>query len=192
MAAGPERSGAEQYYIVHVHAAATVFLYILLQVVIVSGIHKCATKLPGTYVIKLTRTPSSLLFSEIIVHLLLLLLSIINRLMSMTWTYNYCREWKQGETPQSNNPNNEEKVVQEGGVTRRLESNNGQQQGAEKVEESRSLLLLLATLAATVTYQAGLSPPGGVWRKEFVRPSSKIMWREFCPRSKMACMRLSG
>uniref|UniRef100_A0A8I7BD74 PGG domain-containing protein n=1 Tax=Hordeum vulgare subsp. vulgare TaxID=112509 RepID=A0A8I7BD74_HORVV len=33
----------------------------------------------------------------------------------------------------------------------------------EKVEESRSLLLLLATLAATVTYQAGLSPPGGVW-----------------------------
>ncbi|XBI75799.1 hypothetical protein VPH35_069124 [Triticum aestivum] len=38
---------------------------------------------------------------------------------------------------------------------------NGQVDG--KVEESRSLLLLLATLAATVTYQAGRSPPGGVW-----------------------------
>uniref|UniRef100_A0ACD5XHC9 Uncharacterized protein n=1 Tax=Avena sativa TaxID=4498 RepID=A0ACD5XHC9_AVESA len=30
---------------------------------------------------------------------------------------------------------------------------------ADSVEQSRSLLLLLATLAATVTYQAGLSPP---------------------------------
>ncbi|KAM3244564.1 hypothetical protein ACQJBY_056091 [Aegilops geniculata] len=35
----------------------------------------------------------------------------------------------------------------------------------EEREESRSLLLLLATLAATVTYQAGLSPPGGVWQE---------------------------
>ncbi|VAI85283.1 unnamed protein product [Triticum turgidum subsp. durum] len=30
-------------------------------------------------------------------------------------------------------------------------------------EKSRSLVLLLATLAATITYQAGLDPPGGVW-----------------------------
>ncbi|XP_044980131.1 uncharacterized protein LOC123447587 [Hordeum vulgare subsp. vulgare] len=45
-------------------------------------------------------------------------------------------------------------------VASRINNDNGQE---DKVEESRSLVLLLATLAATVTYQAGLSPPGGVW-----------------------------
>jgi uncharacterized membrane protein YsdA (DUF1294 family) len=30
-------------------------------------------------------------------------------------------------------------------------------------DKARSLVLLLATLAATITYQAGLDPPGGVW-----------------------------
>ncbi|KAL6909656.1 hypothetical protein ACP4OV_001315 [Aristida adscensionis] len=33
----------------------------------------------------------------------------------------------------------------------------------EELEQKRSFLLVLATLAATVTYIAGLSPPGGFW-----------------------------
>ena len=33
----------------------------------------------------------------------------------------------------------------------------------EELERNRSFLLVLATLAATVTYVAGLSPPGGFW-----------------------------
>uniref|UniRef100_A0A0E0LAN0 PGG domain-containing protein n=1 Tax=Oryza punctata TaxID=4537 RepID=A0A0E0LAN0_ORYPU len=34
----------------------------------------------------------------------------------------------------------------------------------DSVEKARSLILLLGTLTAAVTYQAGMDPPGGVWR----------------------------
>ncbi|KAL5200495.1 hypothetical protein ABZP36_021698 [Zizania latifolia] len=34
----------------------------------------------------------------------------------------------------------------------------------QALEKARSLVLLLATLAATITYQAALSPPGGYWQ----------------------------
>jgi hypothetical protein len=33
------------------------------------------------------------------------------------------------------------------------------------LDKARSLILLLATLTVTVTYQAGLNPPGGVWKE---------------------------
>ena len=36
------------------------------------------------------------------------------------------------------------------------------------MEKARSLVLLLATLAATITYQAGLDPPGGLWDSDGV------------------------
>uniref|UniRef100_A0A453PXQ2 PGG domain-containing protein n=1 Tax=Aegilops tauschii subsp. strangulata TaxID=200361 RepID=A0A453PXQ2_AEGTS len=34
----------------------------------------------------------------------------------------------------------------------------------EALDKARSLVLLLATLATTITYTAGLDPPGGVWQ----------------------------
>ncbi|XP_047089361.1 uncharacterized protein LOC124701346 isoform X1 [Lolium rigidum] len=39
----------------------------------------------------------------------------------------------------------------------------GSNNGRNTAEKASSLVLLLATLAATITYQAGLNPPGGVW-----------------------------
>uniref|UniRef100_A0A0A9C8D9 PGG domain-containing protein n=1 Tax=Arundo donax TaxID=35708 RepID=A0A0A9C8D9_ARUDO len=35
-----------------------------------------------------------------------------------------------------------------------------------KLEKNREVLLLLAILAATLTYQAGLTPPGGLWESD--------------------------
>ncbi|RCV18561.1 hypothetical protein SETIT_3G310900v2 [Setaria italica] len=39
------------------------------------------------------------------------------------------------------------------------------QQVHQVLERARSLVLLLATLAAAITYQAGLNPPGGLWQR---------------------------
>lgn len=36
----------------------------------------------------------------------------------------------------------------------------------EALDKARSLVLLLATLASTITYQAALDPPGGVWQDD--------------------------
>uniref|UniRef100_A0A453GK27 PGG domain-containing protein n=1 Tax=Aegilops tauschii subsp. strangulata TaxID=200361 RepID=A0A453GK27_AEGTS len=46
-----------------------------------------------------------------------------------------------------------------------LEDNMDQvhQRDADKLDKRRDMLLLLAILAATLTYQAGLTPPGGFW-----------------------------
>uniref|UniRef100_A0ACD5VKZ9 Uncharacterized protein n=1 Tax=Avena sativa TaxID=4498 RepID=A0ACD5VKZ9_AVESA len=46
---------------------------------------------------------------------------------------------------------------------RRPGSNNNSSTRRKTVDKASSLVLLLATLAATITYQAGLNPPGGVW-----------------------------
>ncbi|KAE8784841.1 hypothetical protein D1007_41593 [Hordeum vulgare] len=39
----------------------------------------------------------------------------------------------------------------------------GEHQDHDKLDKRREMLLLLAILAATLTYQAGLTPPGGFW-----------------------------
>jgi len=51
-------------------------------------------------------------------------------------------------------------------VFKNAQSTTDEQEHSDKMEElerNRSFLLVLATLATTVTYTAGLSPPGGFW-----------------------------
>uniref|UniRef100_A0A0E0LAL0 PGG domain-containing protein n=1 Tax=Oryza punctata TaxID=4537 RepID=A0A0E0LAL0_ORYPU len=42
------------------------------------------------------------------------------------------------------------------------------------VEDARKFILILVTFTATVTYQAGLSPPGGFWAENEYDPLSKL------------------
>ncbi|KAM0922864.1 hypothetical protein ACQ4PT_005906 [Festuca glaucescens] len=48
-------------------------------------------------------------------------------------------------------------------VDRRTKRSTDDRTVRDAVDKARSLVLLLATLAATITYQAGLNPPGGLW-----------------------------
>uniref|UniRef100_A0A0D9XVC0 PGG domain-containing protein n=1 Tax=Leersia perrieri TaxID=77586 RepID=A0A0D9XVC0_9ORYZ len=48
----------------------------------------------------------------------------------------------------------------------KLEKMQGKEDKKQKLEKKREVLLLLAILAATLTYQAGLTPPGGFWEKD--------------------------
>uniref|UniRef100_A0A0D9WPG2 PGG domain-containing protein n=1 Tax=Leersia perrieri TaxID=77586 RepID=A0A0D9WPG2_9ORYZ len=67
--------------------------------------------------------------------------------------------FKVGETGESNQ-NTSKKSKQEGTVT-----DSGQTEDkSKKKHATRKYLMLLGVLAASVTYQAGLNPPGGVWQ----------------------------
>ncbi|KAL5223667.1 hypothetical protein ABZP36_010306 [Zizania latifolia] len=47
-----------------------------------------------------------------------------------------------------------------------LDGSSRERKHNDAMEKARSLVMLLATLAASITYQAGLDPPGGVWTDE--------------------------
>ncbi|WVZ74823.1 hypothetical protein U9M48_022950 [Paspalum notatum var. saurae] len=64
--------------------------------------------------------------------------------------------------------------------TQNQNTTGGNEDGSQQIrqvqlEKARSLVLLLATLAAAITYQAGLSPPGGLWQSDGDRGGGHYM-----------------
>ncbi|XP_062195767.1 uncharacterized protein LOC133898949 [Phragmites australis] len=75
-------------------------------------------------------------------------------------------ETEQTQGPQTSNGNGSDEQQQTQGP--QISNGNGsdEQQQTQALEKARSLVLLLATLAAAITYQAGLNPPGGLWQDD--------------------------
>ncbi|KAI4975550.1 hypothetical protein ZWY2020_049157 [Hordeum vulgare] len=60
-------------------------------------------------------------------------------------------------------------ILSKRGVTRQASSH-----PEKDIEEARKFILMLVTFAATITYQAGLNPPGGFWAENQYDPLSKL------------------
>uniref|UniRef100_A0ACD5VCG0 Uncharacterized protein n=1 Tax=Avena sativa TaxID=4498 RepID=A0ACD5VCG0_AVESA len=69
-------------------------------------------------------------------------------------------------------------------VSYRVGSQRNSQGEEEGIEEARKFILMLATFAATITYQAGMSPPGGFWgvNDHGYRPGTFVLRRHNLPR----------
>uniref|UniRef100_A0A0E0LAL2 PGG domain-containing protein n=1 Tax=Oryza punctata TaxID=4537 RepID=A0A0E0LAL2_ORYPU len=64
-----------------------------------------------------------------------------------------------------------QKILSKWGVHEEKRSNDKKR----NIEEARKFILTLATFSATITYQAGLSPPGGFWTEGNRHPATPIL-----------------
>ncbi|RLN27884.1 uncharacterized protein C2845_PM05G21880 [Panicum miliaceum] len=74
---------------------------------------------------------------------------------------------QQTHGPNNSNDSDEQQQEETQGLQTRSGNDSDQHEVEEQtkaLEKARSLVLLLATLAAAITYQAGLNPPGGFWQ----------------------------
>ncbi|RLM69992.1 uncharacterized protein C2845_PM17G01380 [Panicum miliaceum] len=71
-------------------------------------------------------------------------------------------EEKKTKDPLEKKPEEEKKKLEEEKKKKKRE----EEKKEDQLEKKREVLLLLAILAATLTYQAGLTPPGGLWEND--------------------------
>ncbi|KAF7006931.1 hypothetical protein CFC21_021914 [Triticum aestivum] len=119
------------------------------------------------------------LIDLVLVYIFLVMMVLVvvsNPLKNTSWlphqfvcAYSSCSSWLQkrgfGEGQlQADIPTSDGGRQQQGSnMVMVMDEENAEPAGMEKV---KSLLLLLATLVATITYHAGLDPPGGVWSRD--------------------------
>uniref|UniRef100_A0A804LI34 PGG domain-containing protein n=1 Tax=Zea mays TaxID=4577 RepID=A0A804LI34_MAIZE len=77
--------------------------------------------------------------------------AILTGWFSLSFISDHHQQQQQTQSPQTSNGNGNA-------------SDEHEKQQNPALEKARSLVLLLATLAAAITYQAGLNPPGGLWQ----------------------------
>ncbi|EMS58429.1 hypothetical protein TRIUR3_28774 [Triticum urartu] len=129
------------------------------------------------------------LIDLVLVYIFLVMMVLVvvsNPLKNTNWlphqfvcAYSSCSSWLQkrgfGEGPlQADRPTSDGSRQGQGSnmvmVMDEANAGNDKPAGMEKV---KSLLLLLATLVATITYHAGLDPPGGVWSRDGQRQQNR-------------------
>ncbi|XP_006656010.1 uncharacterized protein LOC102722220 [Oryza brachyantha] len=71
-----------------------------------------------------------------------------------------------------------QKILQKWGVHEEQRSSDEKR----NIEEARKFILMLSTFSATITYQAGLNPPGGFWTQDNTHPATSILRSNYLAR----------
>ncbi|KAF8666506.1 hypothetical protein HU200_053621 [Digitaria exilis] len=93
---------------------------------------------------------------------------LLTGLFSLLFTSDELRQQTEGPQTHNGNASHEQQQQTEDPQTRNGNGSDDEhaEQQNQALEKARSLVLLLATLAAAITYQAGLNPPGALWQDD--------------------------